>query len=361
MAILSVLVLAAFLLAASHGEKDSAYYPEGFSNPNVNEKMYWRDASNVLEDIAEFDALYVRYHGCAWSHYEGDATCNADGGDEEYWYLGLSECFRPNAAYSLYGVLKGDEDLGCKKTTFINSFYTLTGVEEFTAALASAGYGFDDEDNAITTQCNYEQKNDDGYNQNGEFVNNESMNKGSISYGLGCSNRNFVQRTYAGASCTGTPIATTDTLASFNQELHGAQCVRIYQANNEENADDAQEDGLDLLYYSKACDVRDSPRQCPDPHGKLALYSKRLNRHTGHAVHPWKERVKLASSIILLVAGILLLILAFAKQRRKRGESTSKKDKRRKRNANRPGLWLRTKQFFGRKNRRKNQSNAGNS
>lgn len=60
--LLSVIFLA--LWGPALAEKDSNYYPEGMVNSNVDEKMYWRDASNVLEDLGEFDALYVTFHSC---------------------------------------------------------------------------------------------------------------------------------------------------------------------------------------------------------------------------------------------------------------------------------------------------------
>jgi hypothetical protein len=53
---------AAILVSA---EKDGNYYPSGMKNPNVNEKMYWRNSYDVIDDIASFDALYVKFHSCA--------------------------------------------------------------------------------------------------------------------------------------------------------------------------------------------------------------------------------------------------------------------------------------------------------
>jgi hypothetical protein len=53
------------LLSQAVSEKDSSYYPDGIANTNVNQKMYWRDASNVLQDLDKFDALYVSFHNCA--------------------------------------------------------------------------------------------------------------------------------------------------------------------------------------------------------------------------------------------------------------------------------------------------------
>ena len=60
-------VVAVLLLwtALAQANKDSAFYPDGMENPNVNNKMYWADAINVLEDIGQFDALYITHHGCA--------------------------------------------------------------------------------------------------------------------------------------------------------------------------------------------------------------------------------------------------------------------------------------------------------
>jgi hypothetical protein len=46
--------------------QDSAFYSK-FVNRNVNNgDMYYRDAINVLQDLADsqFDALFIRYHGC---------------------------------------------------------------------------------------------------------------------------------------------------------------------------------------------------------------------------------------------------------------------------------------------------------
>jgi hypothetical protein len=46
--------------------KDSySYYANGITNPNIKEKMYWREGYNVLEDLDQFAALYVTYHSCA--------------------------------------------------------------------------------------------------------------------------------------------------------------------------------------------------------------------------------------------------------------------------------------------------------
>jgi hypothetical protein len=58
-------LLLASLAAVVVAYKDTSYYPAGTSNPNVDTKMYWRDAINVLEDLDQFSKLYVKYHTCA--------------------------------------------------------------------------------------------------------------------------------------------------------------------------------------------------------------------------------------------------------------------------------------------------------
>lgn len=49
----------------AQGAQDTAYYP-GFSNPNIADEMYYREAVNVVQDVeaGEFDALYIKYHSC---------------------------------------------------------------------------------------------------------------------------------------------------------------------------------------------------------------------------------------------------------------------------------------------------------
>lgn len=66
---LMMLWLPALLLPAASAEKDSDYYLSGFSNPNVKHEMYWKDSINVLQDLDQFESLYITYHHCVWSKY----------------------------------------------------------------------------------------------------------------------------------------------------------------------------------------------------------------------------------------------------------------------------------------------------
>ena len=57
------------VLATTSGvsaNRDDTYYTNGVTNPNVElQKMYWHEGRNVLEDLSQFDKLYVSYHSCA--------------------------------------------------------------------------------------------------------------------------------------------------------------------------------------------------------------------------------------------------------------------------------------------------------
>jgi hypothetical protein len=57
-----ILLAAAAVVTA---DKDGQYFTSGTRNPNTNDRMYWRDAQDVIDDIASFDALYVQFHSCA--------------------------------------------------------------------------------------------------------------------------------------------------------------------------------------------------------------------------------------------------------------------------------------------------------
>lgn len=66
--IVVMLVLTGFpVLPVVQADKDDSYYMAGQGNPNVNSRMYWKDAENILQDLSKFKALYVQYSHCAWT------------------------------------------------------------------------------------------------------------------------------------------------------------------------------------------------------------------------------------------------------------------------------------------------------
>lgn len=285
------------------------------------------NSKDILADLTQYDKLYVSYHSCAWSAYADG--CGVEGGNDQYWYRGLTECYRTNVGYSLYGVMTGAKDQGCSKATFINSFFTTTGIETFTAYMAAAGISFsatDDEGNQISSECNMVDDNNDNNNgqQNNEEVdytaNNRKIYEGDSSTGVGCVNGAFAMKQYSGIYCDerSEPLVT-DTLVTFNEEISQAQCVIIHDATN--NNDDQQQEenkSIELLQYSEACDIRNFPKDCPDPYGILNKVAVATSHQVAREAHPNREIVKMVFSWILLVLGIILMLASAWAYYRKR-------------------------------------------
>ena len=105
----SLVVLSALFATIVVAVKDDEYYRAGMGNPNVDLKMYWADAHNVLEDLDQFSSLYIQYHNCAWSqnknqYYEEES---GSGDESDYWYIDATPTYAANVAYSLYGSFLG--------------------------------------------------------------------------------------------------------------------------------------------------------------------------------------------------------------------------------------------------------------
>ena len=145
--------------ANANSIRDRNFYRFGFVNPALNNPLFHQSAQSVLNNLDNFQALYIEYHNCAWAQYgqeysekRGEQGENEDGfeygeqvlgcsaarGGDEYWYMGSTACFRAQAAFSLYGIPKdhsGSTGSKCHKATFINSFFTTMGVEALAAPL----------------------------------------------------------------------------------------------------------------------------------------------------------------------------------------------------------------------------------
>jgi hypothetical protein len=57
-------VLTVALSPSAFAVQDSNFYYTGFVNPNTENEMYWKDSVNVLQDLDQFSALYIKHHGC---------------------------------------------------------------------------------------------------------------------------------------------------------------------------------------------------------------------------------------------------------------------------------------------------------
>jgi len=287
------------LLAESvRANKDDSYYIAGTGNPNVNEKMYWKDAENIFQDLGKFEELYVEYHNCAWT-WSMTTDADNDVDENDYWYMGKVPPMGANVAYSLYGSLYGENFSGCGEDTFINSFYTNTGYANFAQAMSYAG-------------------------KSGFSSYTSSSNTCSGGYGVGCDYDNgFAVHTYNTNSCDPQEYSgTKDQLSSLNSALKTAQCVKIYDRSSYSGSPYGT--ALELLAYSHSCFYQDyfSPDGvCPDPYGKLAYYQKQFykgiqssKKQDPYQVNKMKQEytVKIEEGKAFTIAGAVLGAIALA-------------------------------------------------
>ena len=279
---------------------------------------------------------------------------------DAYWYMGSTQKFRANIAFSLYGKLKGSNKKGCSCDTFINSFFTTWGVQSFVQAMQLQGYlqnqdAFYAGGNGVggfSSVCT-RNINDDGYSADAYAYGNgydisDYVEAGSqrfpnaVSYTLGCYNGAFRMEEYSGAACA-KPYFTQaiETMDSANSALHSMGCAEIYDSstyssyenymtywNNQydggEGGDYFEEDEadslpeitypLDLLKYSQSCSLRLYGAECPDPCNKVKQYLDKLNRGTRLVVTydsagSWMRRH--LPAYLLTLGGLVLFGLAY--------------------------------------------------
>eukprot|EP00594_Rhizosolenia_setigera_P011665 CAMPEP_0178961550 /NCGR_PEP_ID=MMETSP0789-20121207/13778_1 /TAXON_ID=3005 /ORGANISM="Rhizosolenia setigera, Strain CCMP 1694" /LENGTH=523 /DNA_ID=CAMNT_0020645415 /DNA_START=125 /DNA_END=1696 /DNA_ORIENTATION=- len=260
--------------------KDSQYYSyPGFINPNTYFKMYWDDSYDILEDIDQFDHLYISYHKCVWSAYENPYGESGDGGGDEsdYWYLGAPQKFRANAAFSLYGSLKGQGNKGCKRSTFINSFFTKGGVETIASPFSVS-----------TTYANSYCSGDGSGDRRDRNLGGGNDDDYSYSEGTGCSAKGtFVRDSFGGSYCDGSRyLETLDLLEDFNEEMNGIVCKEIWDGSTGSSLYTST--AYQVLTQSSVCDLSMYPSKCPDPHGLLRQYN-----------HNFKKAISLAKMGII--------------------------------------------------------------
>ena len=267
-----------------------------------------------------------------WSEYgngandDNDNSCGADGGDE-HWYMGRTQCFRANVAYSLYGV-KSNGSSGnskCHKSHYINSFFTTGGFEAF-----ADPFGIDYANSGASSQCQYQQvgDNEDGNDNNdgGNRDHNQMLYQDYVSYGTGCSvNGGFIQAKFQGAFCDGnhydSTVASYSDLDGYFQDV---DCQQVYDSNgnyqanennnNNNNGNNGDIPGSDsiafqILSYSSVCSTIEYPQRCPDPYGVKATRDEALSK----AAKAHFRKVPLIMPIltaVFFVAGAVLFFLS---------------------------------------------------
>jgi hypothetical protein len=309
--------------------------------------MWWKDSPNVLEDLDMFAALYIKVHGCVWSEYGLGVTYDDDNenhdGDEN-WYMTRVQPFRANAAFSLYGILRGSLSAGgCRRGTYINSFFTYMGADSILQALhkspstafpdeayGSAGcyqYYGDGNGRDLIWLRDYQELLDytDGESLedferllNNNNNNNNGNNNNQISTTMGCNlDGDFVVAEFAGADCDGKNVLnTTTSLPQYNRAIRNLGCQNIWKRrrdsrkNNGWNGTVAEK----ILSTSFACDIALYGDLCPDPYGLKHKYdaNTKLSAMKGRSVTigKWQGTLRLLSSL-MLIAGLGLFLVGY--------------------------------------------------
>jgi hypothetical protein len=164
----------------------------------------------------------------------------------------MGQCVGANVAYTLYGVLPGDnigrKESPCRKKTYINSFFTTNGLYSFAKATEGSV-----DISAAPQYC--------GYYSNDYYY---TMTTGCSSSGK------FTVDTFYGKGCIGAAYnSTIDTLDEMNANLtESMECTQIYASDGS-----AYDYATELLTYSSSClPYGNNKYFCPDPYYKLKTY-----------------------------------------------------------------------------------------
>ena len=350
---LPIVLLVSFLFAICAAEKDSNAYPWG-SNPNINKKMYWKDSPNVLEDLTKFSALYIKVHGCVWSEFGLGTSYDDDGENHDgdgNWYMSRVQPFRANAAFSLYGTLRDDVSFigGCKKKTYINSFFTYLGADTIVSLLELGVSAFPDSSYGSNYCYEYEDENSGNNNKNRKDrrdlkSGDNNKNSDSMSTTMGCAeDGSFANAKFLGDDCDGKYFLNlTDSLNKYNAAMRKVSCYQVWNYRKEytgsralgQNYNDDQVNTTygsiaeKLLLTSFSCDLELYPEACPNPYGLKAKYTSRMRsaaaasrkvtrRSSANATEgAWQKPLVYFSCFLLVIAMVLGLYAYGVKNRR---------------------------------------------
>jgi hypothetical protein len=239
-------------------------------------------------------------------------------GDDNYWYIGYTPCYRANAAFSLYGVLHEEvtdstrrlkRKNNCNKLTYINSFFTTYGAETISTA-----FGMTEETGLATATCTSNGNNDGG--------NNNNANNNAVSATMGCDAGQFTYDTFQGKYCDGNKyLSTEDTLKMFNSNMNSLQCSQIWDYHD--SVGERRNLGYGslaetILASSKVCSTEHYPGVCPDPFGIKSGYIADPYKAAAEAQMARVPPNMGAASWFMFLTGIVLILLSLANVIRKK-------------------------------------------
>jgi hypothetical protein len=282
---------------------------------------------------------------------------NRDG--DEKWYKYRTQSFCANAAYSLFGIKKGDSTNvfsgKCSRKHFINSFFTYGGADNLLKMLGVepevyySGYGNgqrelgnnDDAYSASNSNCvgiDDVPDDDDGEadadaeEQNGSRdrklgSGGQDNQNGGYSSSLGCDvNGNYIIAAFQGGSCDGNYfLKSLDSFDSYNDQHNNIGCRSIWTDDgNEFYANNNYMATYTLLKKSWACDPRLYPNECPDPYGEKGRYEYafRIAAHGGNGLRAYhnetlRRPLRIVSYVLFGLMLVVLILTYFIKNYRR--------------------------------------------
>lgn len=285
-----------------------------------------REPGSVIQDLDQYQALYVRHMGCMWSEY-GYANYDDDGenrdGDEN-WYQGRTTSFRANAAYSLYGIKKGPFSLWtlrkCSHHTYINTFITNNGADSIlnvTGRLSSSDGFYNDDGHA---NCN--DVDEDGEDDAQRLLGSGDGDNGNdMSTTMGCSLRGYkyAMAVFQGGYCDGKYFMyTAGEMKDYNRAMNKVRCEKIYDASQAYKKGVRVDTPADtLLEESSSCSNYMYDNRCPDPYGINKSYRKRsrLDTQMSLRVISW---MAIVVGLVLMAAGYYARNRRWIRQHRRR-------------------------------------------
>jgi hypothetical protein len=273
--------------------------------------MYFPDAAAVLNNIDRFSSLHIRFHNCAWS--PNQAIFDDDGeyyDGEDAWYKGRTAGSAANAGFSLYGTLKNRLSMGgCRRGTYINSFFTTNGADVLVQALnlnVDASY-------AYCHEYQYDGEDDGNGNGGGE----EDQNAYPQSATIGCNaNGKFATALFTDQYCQGMYFWNTtndNTYQSYQRKLNGVHCASIWNGRTPKSTTDNgyTSKAHEILLQSDVCDTSVNPL-CPNPWNKKSRYEKKFRlagaSRTMLMDYKFRRPIMIIANCLLLLAVALALV-----------------------------------------------------
>jgi len=303
---------------------------------------YWTDAQDILDNVDQYQALWVKFHNCVWSECAVDD--NDDDGEgrdgDENWYQGRIQEFCANAAYSLYGIPKNWISaplMGCSQGHYIDSFFTYNSSDIFLRAMGdSKTNNLFDDDNLIWGVG----KGGAGCHDNGD---------GSSS-ALGCTvDGKYGLATFGDEYCDGNYFYSIEAMHAYSSRMK-TSCHLIYGRNGWVSG--SSESVAELLSNSWSCDVELYPHGCPDPYGKkkiksdaLHAASKGWNPSLAYNNSRFKRPIRI-TACFFLVLGIFFFLFSYR---------LSNKDRIKKRGGGLRGMILVAREDYENYKRRREQ------